>query len=305
MKPWSVSANGSFRKCQRQYFFGSIMASHNARDPVRREAHLLKQLSGLAEWRGKLVHHAMQHFFVPGLKQGVVPSQQRLLDQTVGLARDQYSFSEQRRYKENGLTKTAAGASFLALREHEYGVPIQPGQVEEVLEAVRQCYVFLYSKLEFLDGLRRAPWHSPELTITFRVGDDAVRGMLDLAMGGRNGSSKITIVDWKIGHSETSDYSRQLRVYALAALARWKDRRVEDLSLVEANLLQGKVIVHPVTERELLDVEDFIYRSVSEMRRVADNPQYTLEDLENYDVARSPRSCEHCRFLRLCERLSA
>ena len=65
------------------------------------------------------------------------------------------------------------------------------------------------------------------------------------------------------------------------------------------------VIVHPVTEQELLDIEDFIYRSVSEMRRVADNPQYAPEDFENYDVARSPLSCEHCRFLRLCLRLSA
>ena len=305
MKPWSVSADGSFRKCQRQFFFGSIMASHNAKDLDRREAHLLKQLSGMAEWRGKLVHHAMQHFFVPGLKQGVVLSQQRLVDQTVALAREQYSFSEKRRYKENGLTKTAAGASFLALREHEYDVPIQPGQVEEVLEAVRKCYAFLYSKAEFLDGLRRAAWYCPELNIPFRIGDDAVRAMLDLAMGGRNGSSKITIVDWKIGNSETSDYARQLRVYALAALSRWNDRRVEDLTLVEANLLQGKVIVHPVTEQELLDIEDFIYRSVSEMRRVADNPQYAPEDFENYDVARSPLSCEHCRFLRLCLRLSA
>jgi hypothetical protein len=41
------------------------MASHNAKDPMRREMFILKQLKHLPVWRGILVHESLSNYFVP------------------------------------------------------------------------------------------------------------------------------------------------------------------------------------------------------------------------------------------------
>jgi len=84
MKQWSISAHNSVRRCQRQFFFKQQMACHNAKDPLRREAHLLCQLKGLEEWRGHVVHQALETFFVPSLERGGLISCEELTVITKG-----------------------------------------------------------------------------------------------------------------------------------------------------------------------------------------------------------------------------
>jgi hypothetical protein len=279
------------------------MASHNAKDPHRREAHVLRQLRSLEEWRGHLVHLAMERFFVPALKRRELISLDALTSQTLSLGERQFRFSEQGRYKDSGLTKKGVGDDFLALREHEYGIPVDQPKLIKIFEEIRQGYRFLYSQEKFLNFLKVGSWYSTESSLNFRVNGFSVVGQLDLVMGYSAGS-KLLIVDWKVGRSETSDYSQQLRLYALAALHRWPRYRVEDLMLVEANLLKGELTKHTVNERELLMTEDFIYRSCSDLKALTDGKGYDPEDLENYGYANSSTSCEFCKFQRLCVRLS-
>ena len=304
MKAWSISAHNSVRRCQHQFIFQQVMASHNARDPDRREAHTLRQLRGLAEWRGHLVHLALERYFIPALKQRRLITKEELTSRTVDLAKRQFRFSKQGKYKEIGVTKTAAGDDFLALREHEYGIAIEEGELDKLFEEVNQCYVFLYAQEKFLSFLGRGKWYATEPTLNFRVSGFLVAARLDLVMAYASGS-RLLIVDWKIGDSQTSDYSRQLRLYALAALHRWPNYRVENLTLVEANLLRGKFTKHLINEAELLKMEDFIYRSCSDIGALLDGHGFELEDLENSGYANSPMSCEFCKFQRLCMRLAS
>lgn len=44
---WSFSADRCFRQCQRQYFLSQVAAYHSAKDPIRREAFLCKQVKTL------------------------------------------------------------------------------------------------------------------------------------------------------------------------------------------------------------------------------------------------------------------
>jgi hypothetical protein len=280
------------------------MASHNANDPDRREAHLLRQLRSLDEWRGNLLHLAMERYFVPSLKQRKLISCEELIAQTLALGERQFRFSQEGRYKENGLCKSLAGNDFLALKEHEYGLAIDQAQVDSIFNEIRQCCFFLYSQEKVVSFLKRGTWFSTEPNLTFRVGRFAVLARLDLVMAYATGS-KLLIIDWKIGNSQTSDYSQQLRLYALAALRRWPRYRPEHLTLVEANLLQGKFIKHSINEAELLKMEDFIYRSCSDIEALLDGHGYELEDIENYGYANSAMSCEFCKFQRLCVRLAA
>lgn len=279
------------------------MASHNAKDPNRREAHLLRQLCSLSEWRGNLVHFAMERYFIPALEQGILISCNELTEQTIVLSQKQFQFSEQRKYKEVGLTKTAAGDNFLALRDHEYGVPVHQADIDAVVEKIRQCYQFLYSQTKFLRFLQGGDWYCAELFLPFKFNRATIAAKLDLAMG--YSSTKLCIIDWKIGSSQTSDYSQQLRLYALAAIQKWQRYKVEDLLLVEANLLQGKLIKHSISAKQMLKFEDFIYRSLLDIRALTADHKYNLEDLGDYEYANSPQSCEYCKFERLCMGLSS
>lgn len=279
------------------------MASHNAKDPIRHEAHILRQLCSLDEWRGKLVHLALERHFIPTLKQGTLISCSDLTKQTLDLAQKQFQFSEQRKYKEAGLTKTAAGDYFLALREHEYEMPVHQADLNAVFEQIRQCYRVLYSQTKFLSFLQSGDWYSAEPFLGFKFNGATINARLDLVIGYSN--TKLCIIDWKIGSSKTSDYSQQLRLYAFAALQKWPRYKVEDLLLVEANLLQGKLVKHTVDATQLLKIEDFIYRSLLNVRALTSERKYSLEHLEDYEYANSPLSCEYCNFEQLCMRLAS
>ena len=98
MPRWSISAHNCFKKCQRQYFFSNIMAHHNAKDEKRREAYLLKQLSSLDEWKGKLVHLALEKYFVPSLRESNLISLDDLINKTFALAEEQLQFSREKKY---------------------------------------------------------------------------------------------------------------------------------------------------------------------------------------------------------------
>lgn len=67
---WSYSGHRAMRTCQRQFSFAHIMASHNARDPERREAHILKQLQQLTAWQGSVVHRILATDFLRALQVG-------------------------------------------------------------------------------------------------------------------------------------------------------------------------------------------------------------------------------------------
>ena len=57
---WSFSGERSFNRCQRQFFFREFVAHHSAKDHVRRECFVLKQLKTIDQWQGLLVHKAIE-----------------------------------------------------------------------------------------------------------------------------------------------------------------------------------------------------------------------------------------------------
>lgn len=65
---WSISADRLFRKCNRQYFYRQIAASHGRKDPFRRHLFVLKQLMTLDLWRGKVIHQGIEKFVASVLK---------------------------------------------------------------------------------------------------------------------------------------------------------------------------------------------------------------------------------------------
>lgn len=302
---WSISTHNCFRRCQKQYFFSQTMASHNAKDTLRREAFILKQLSSLDEWRGSLIHKALEEYLAPSLQQHQIISVKELIEQTISLAKKQFEFSKKKNYRDANISKKAAGNSFLALRCHEYDIIIPQTFIDDLYQEIKQCYEYLYSQERFIQFLQQGNDYFTECLIQFKIHNCLVSAKLDLVMN--YGKNKLCIIDWKISRSKTSDYSKQLNLYALAALNKWKWKKYnpEDLLLVEANIFQGKLTKHYVNEDSINTIDNLIYQSISQIKSLSGDSKYNLDSLEDYDYANSPLSCEYCNFQQMCVRLTS
>lgn len=297
---WSFSAHTTMRRCQRQFVFAQIIAHHNARDPHRREAFILRQLQELSTWQGSLVHAVLATDALAALRAGLPLDPAQLTAAGRELARRQLAFSSARRYRQPGQTKASAGDAYAVLVEHEHGREISADALAAVDSTLARCFKNLAGQEDFLRLLRAGFGYAAEIPLSFSLNGITIAATLDLAFSRRGG--RPTVVDWKVAESETSDYSRQLLVYALvvARCGRWGGVAAEDIELYEVNLLKNHVQRHAMSTERLDEALDFTYRSAVELEAlVGDETQHTL-DLNDFDVAEQPMTCLHCSFRPLC-----
>ena len=158
------------------------MASHNAKDSDRKEAHILRQLCSLDEWKGKLVHLAMEQYFIPELERGNLILCSDITEKTLVLAKKQFQFSQNKKYRQTGLTKKEAGDRFLALRNHEYNLQIYQRDLDRVWEEIKKCYHFLYSQARFIKFLSDGDWYKTEVNLPFKFPGSTVTAKPDLRL---------------------------------------------------------------------------------------------------------------------------
>ena len=299
---WSYSVHTAMRRCQRLLAFAHVMASHNARDPQRREAYILKQLQHLSAWQGSLVHKVLATTFLEDLRATRPVNPPALAAAAQDLARRQLAFSAARRYREPGQTKRAAGDAYCALSEHELGWEISPQVLRGVHATIRRCFENLAAQTNFLARLYAGFGHMAECPLTFRFNEASVAATPDLVFLRAEGQP--TVVDWKITEGETNDYSRQVLIYALAVArcGHWSRVSAEAIELYEVNLLKNRIRQHRVTDERLEETEDFIYRSIMELKTLVGDGRFGELDLDEFEVAEQPATCSHCHFRLLCIR---
>jgi PD-(D/E)XK nuclease superfamily protein len=296
---WSISAHNMFQRCQRQYLFNNIMASETSNEELRREAHILKQLQGWSAWQGSLVHEGIRLFLMPQLRRNANISTEEIIVSTQALARQQFAFSQEKSYRNAGMTRDMAGSHYAALYEHEFDQEIDESHLQQVLENARLSLVNLFEQRQLLEEVRNHRGLQCESFLRFYVRDITVWSKLDLVFFRPDGHS--VIIDWKIGDDVASDYSHQVMVYALAAKHRWPRTPVENFEIKEVNLLKNTIIVHPLTSEKLLETEDFIYRSGSSIRDLTGDQNWDAQRLEDFEPARSVLTCQYCKFRKLCQ----
>ena len=235
---------------------------NNANIENRNDIDVLRQLTGLEEWQGNLIHFALHRFLIPVLRneKRFIPEEE-LLNQTLDLMQKQYDFSAHKRYREYGMTRWTGGETYLALREHEFDIAVTQEDLKRIADTIRQCYAYLYANSELVRFLRQGSWFSSEKSIAFDREGVSVKTKLDLVVGYfADYQPKMAVIDWKVGRSQTSNYSAQLRLYAIAALVQWPKYSMNNLTLMEINLLQGYVLEHPFDGERRVAMEDTIYR---------------------------------------------
>lgn len=288
------------QRCQRQLVFSHLMASHNARDPQRREAYLLKQLQHLSAWQGSVVHKVLATDFLATLREGRVLDPGALTTAAQELAQRQFLFSMAKRYREPAQSKSAAGTEYCALFEHEYGWEVSPEMLGEVHTNLARCFHNLTTQEELLARLSAGVRYEAEVRVSFLLDDITVGAVLDLALLSKD--RHLIVVDWKVGEKTSNDYSRQLLLYALAVMrcGRWPGALPETIELYEVNLLKNEVRRHPVTQERIDETEDFVYRSLVALKALIGDGKFDELDLAEFDVAGRPQTCFHCNFGPLC-----
>ena len=295
---WSISAHRCFRRCQRQYYFSNIMARHDADDERRRDAYILKQLQTLPAWRGRLFDKGIERFVIPAIENGKPVDFDRVTQQTMELAHRQFAFSKARKYRDPGTKKGAVGDEFCALFPHEYGLGVSPEELKMALRDIACCFENLRQQTEFVDYIRRRKWYGVQKTLSFNLDGVAVEGRPDLLFF--RGEGQLTIVDWKTELSETSDNRPQLLVYALGATRGWPQARLGEIEIYEANVMRNEIRRHHATEEDLLEIEDFIFSSICEIRSLIQGGKFADQNPEDYELANNPNTCQYCSFRSLC-----
>ena len=300
MLRWSYSTESVLRRCHRQVAFGQVVASHNARDPVRREAYIRRQLHSVESWQGSVVHQIMATDVLADLRAGRPIAPLALAAAAHDLAQRQFTFSAARRYREPGMTKAKAGDAYCALRARDEGVDVGMAPLRAVEENVVRCFTHLAGQTELLARLYAGYEHVAESRLSLRVGRATVAATPDLIVAGYDGA--LTVVDWKVSRGTISRYEPQLQLYALMALesGRWPRLTPERIALYEVNLLDNRVYQHAVTADELVATVTRMRAGVAELERVLGDGSYGRLDLAALNIAAEPTVCASCVFAPLC-----
>jgi len=306
---WSITRSKIFSRCQRKWYYYVIVASHRSKDPLRREAYLLKQLQSLRAWRGSLVDSVIQKLIVPRMKSGNFPSEDEVIDFSMKLMDEQLEFGKARKHRCPNVTKSNVNGAYCAFYDLEYN----GGLNEEALQEARQDIVASLRNLVRSGFLQKIMANSSYLTaqrsLVYKFENTTISCTPDL-LAFFNDAPPL-IVDWKVHSFANADSWLQLGVYAVALsrvephkdFPQGTQNQLKDptnVRLVEYQLLKNKQRKYSISPEDIADVYDYIFRSCTEMNKLVDGKKYDKLNINQFQTARSPEICEECQFKKLC-----
>jgi PD-(D/E)XK nuclease superfamily protein len=297
----SLSAHRCLRKCQRQFYYRYLLASHSARDPVRHEAFILKQLMGSEAWAGNLVHRCLDDRVVPALAVGGSVDWTAATEATIERMHQQFAFSAARRYREPGIVKSRE-PDYCALLIHERGTTVSKDVLRTVEDTVRRALTNLARMDQLWNRLSGHSSYRSEDEFWIKFEGETLKVKLDLHFVHRGQHS--VIVDWKCYSSMGgSDAAPQLNLYAWALLQqpKWTQCDPATVELLEVMPLAGDVKQHPFDASRFVEVDDLLFEAVREIRRVFGTAKHDGVDIADLAYANSPGTCAFCAYTEMCK----
>lgn len=310
---WSFSSYRQFNECKRQWFYQNKMANANAtKAPERKEAAILRNLQSLNAWRGSMVDYIIGKEVVPCLQQGIWPQYQDVIEAMKTLFQEQYAFAKAKKYRDEGVTKTKAGESFLALYDLEYAPEkiTRESLNQAYLEAV-QAMKNLFRNQRFLEYLRSASrlvTQRQDLQVKYNE-HFTIKAIPDLLVF-EDAPFALHIIDWKVHSKAQRTYEEQLRLYAWVIKNGERphdfpedlhDFPITQIKLTEYQLLTNEVRKHSISLDDVAQLEQNIAESVAAMDEAKAHWKYTQLDAASFPTNRSEENCRGCRFRKICE----
>lgn len=285
------------------------MAYPNSKDYMRRETYILKQLQTIDAWRGSIVDKVIEKQIIPGIKENKLLSDSEVVDFSMELMEKQLKFGMEKRYRDPKITKSGANGAFCAFYEMEYN----GGLSEGVLQRAKEDVITSLKNLLHSNFLKEIAINNSYLItqrpLLFRFGDVNISCTPDVFVFFEKHTPLI--VDWKVHFFGNTDAWLQLGTYAVA-LSRVNPHKdfpenfqsqIEDLTkirLIEYQLLKNQVREYSLSPSDIADIEDYIFRSSMQMRRLVGEKGYNELDVNQFKTAYSPEACEKCQFKKIC-----
>ena len=307
---WSYSKSRIFSRCQKQWYYQSMMAYHGKKDKDRRKVFLLKQLQSIYAWRGSLVDKIIEKEIIPRIIRRQRINENEILRLAEDLIEKQLDFGLRERYKEDGMTKTAGGDAYCAFYDLEYGNELNRDSFNEVRKDIEKSLKYLLRSVLFKQLLEERPYMITQRNLHYKLLNSSVTAMPDLIIF--HNHQAPTIIDWKVSIGY-ADYWRQLAIYAisLSKTNPHKDfpddklHRLKDptkFNLIEYQLLRNETRNYTLEEEDLIEIQEYILDSLIQMERLINGEKYGQFDPTRLETAKSPSTCGWCQFKKVCWR---
>jgi hypothetical protein len=308
MIEWSISKSKLFQKCQRKWYYYTLVASGTSTDPLRKQAHQLKQLQSISAWRGSIVDNVIQHCIVPEIRKHNLPSREAVLRYGNDLIERQISFGKQKKHLDNNICKSSC-TDFCAFFDLEYGTCLDEGKLETAKQEVaislqnllnsnfiqamadENLYVIAQRELSYSleDGVQVSS--TPDIVVFFK-------------------DKAPLIADWKVHVFGTTEAWLQLGIYAVALFKTkpHKDFPTEafqiksptEIRMVEYQLLKNYQRNYSLSVEDVADIEDYAFETATQMKSLVNGKKYPLIEVNLLQTTRSPQDCDKCGFKKLC-----
>lgn len=321
---WSNSAANNRNSCPTQLVLAQKIAGH-AGKPIKRKAFELKNMVNFEMWQGKVVDRIIEKYIIPKLQKGSDIDYEVVANEAVQLAKDQYQFSKEYRYKE--LSKTKAGDSYCILEIHELQLPYTESILQPIYDTIRQCILNIpeiimpKNGVRLVDLLAKKPStleanvngenSVSKLKMRFEFEEGFVFPQIDLI---QFFAKKVIIYDWKVSNSFLLDASQQLASYGIVVHNFLQERQgyktcrksinFEDIYLIEVNLLKKEIKKRDFDTNIANQMLDYIYLSNQDMELTIEHKDWSKIDLSKVPTTENSNTCNTCRFYTLCSFLT-
>jgi hypothetical protein len=291
---WSRSRAAVFEECRRRYFYhyyGAWGGWDPAAPEETRRLYVLKQLTGRQGWAGRVVHEAVEMALRVLHAERDLP-EAWLLDETLRRMRREWRRSKSGAYR----TSPKEG---VALFEHEYAIEVRDRTWQVLRDHVLRC-LRNFHRLPLLAQIRETPrerWILIEDVRAFEFEGTPVFAAPDF--GYWTTDDRLALVDWKTGSPDPEETAVQLGCYALYARD-VLDVAPELVSLLEVNLREPSVTVHPWDERRIDAIRDRLRLSIRGMKAWLRDPERNVAVLEDFERTEELRLCRWCNFRAVC-----
>lgn len=299
---WSVSRAEKWEGCKRAVYNAYYLAWRgweSLAEPERKQAYMLKKMTGFAAQVGQVVH---------GIIKGCFERRARGEDlQTVEQALEFFDAHMRECWQQSskGIGRKSPGKA-IYFSEHHYGDPRINDRAwcGEYMDRGRASLRYFFSKDPLIAELRDS---KPESRLavdemgSFSLRGNKVYAAPDFAWRDAQLEGAVVLVDWKTG-KERPHHGDQVVFYALyAGVKGWitapeqargrvfylKDGRMKAVEIDQAAVDRAK--------REAL-------ASIAEMRKVHFDADAGVGDPGNFPMTENRRTCAYCEFRELCKR---
>ena len=304
---WSVSASKAFFQCPKKWYYETVFASSRSSDTKRKEAYFLKHLQSIHSWRGKLVDQVITMFIVPRLNKRRQVEKSEVLSYADRLMEAQLEFARSKMYRSLDSKKNAY--NYCALLELENNSSLDEESIEQVKSEVKSSLLNLLDSVLLSELAEKGLYLIAQRTLQFRFTSMTIKCTPDLIAFFKE--RPPFIVDWKVETARHREHWLQLGIYGFA-LSRvkphkdfpndWRDILTDPtkIELMEFQLLRNQEIKYVLTEKDISDIEDYIYTSSLRMKQMINSgkpPELLIKILPK---ARSPWTCQWCKFRGIC-----